>query len=197
MSLGATLSLLGLYNYDPTILDSSHLILPAAVNRATLLPDLLAEAAAFELLYPEPETLKLVLRSYSGHRVAFWERVAAAAALEYDPIENYDRREEWTDTGTGSSEQTGTSDMLHREAGYNANNLGTKPDLVDQTQDVGSSGQTASTEGSSAHAGRVHGNIGVTTSQQMLEQEIAVAAKLDVYDYIIRDIIKRICIPLY
>lgn len=197
MSLGATLSLLGLYNYDPAILDSSNLILPAGVNRAILLPDLLAEAAAFELLYPEPSTLKLVLRSYSGHRVTVWERIAAAAALEYDPIENYDRREEWTDTGTGSSEQSGNSDITHREAGYNANNQGTEPDLVDQYQDTGTSGQTASTKGSSTHTGRTHGNIGVTTSQQMLEQEVAIAAKLDVYDYIIRDIIKRICIPLY
>jgi len=197
MSLGATLSLLGLYNWDPSILDSSNLILPASVNRATLLPDLLAEAAAFELLYPEPDTLKAVLRSYSGHRVKVWERIAAAAALEYDPIENYDRREEWTDVGQGSSQQNGTSDMTHKEAGYNANNVGTAPDLVDQTKDSGSTGQTASTSGNSRHEGRVHGNIGVTTSQQMLEQEIAVAAKLDVYAYIIRDIIKRICIPLY
>ena len=197
MSLGATLSLLGLYNFDPSILDGTNLILPAGLDRAILLPDLLAEAAAFELLYPEPETLKLVIRCYSGHRVKVWERVAAAAALEYDPIENYDRREEWTDTGTGSSEQSGNSDMTHREAGYNVNNQGTEPDLVDQMQDSGTSGQTASTNGSSAHTGRVHGNIGVTTSQQMLEQEISVAAKLDVYDYIIRDIIKRICIPLY
>lgn len=197
MSLGATMSLLGLYSFDNSILSADNLKLPAAVRRNDLLPDLLAEAAAFELLYPEPETLKTILRSWSSHRLPVWERIARAAGLEYDPIENYDRKEEWTDSGSGSSSQENSGSLTHKEAGYNANNLGLKPDLVDQTQDSTSNSQTARSSGSSTHSGRVHGNIGVTTTQQMLEQEINIASRLDVYNYIIQDIIKRICIPLY
>lgn len=197
MSLGATMSLLGLYSFDNTILSADNLKLPASVRRSDLLPDLLAEAAAFELLYPEPETLKTVLRSWSVHRLPVWERIARAAGMEYNPIENYDRQESWTDSGSGSSSQSANGSQTHQEAGYNVNNLGTEPDLVDQTKEIVSNGQSASTTGSSTHSGRVHGNIGVTTTQQMLEQEINIAGRLDVYNYIIRDIIKRICIPLY
>jgi len=197
MSLGATMTLLGLYQYDNTILDSDNLILPATVRRADLLPDLLAEAAAFELLYPDPDVLKTVLRSWSAHRLPVWERIAKAAGMVYNPIENYDRMEEWTDSGSGKSEQKIDGSQTHQEAGYNVNNVGTTPDLVDQVKEIRKDGQTASTEGNSKHIGRVHGNIGVTTSQQMLDQEINIASRLDVHNYIIRDIIKRICIPLY
>lgn len=111
-----------------------------------------------------------------------WKRIYDASKLQYDPIENYDRREEWDDSGTaaGNSEQYA--------AGYNA---GASPDMVKQgSTDSGSSS-------SGHHEGRVHGNIGVTTSQQMLEQEITVAGKLDVYAYIIRDFKRRFCLPIY
>ena len=209
MSLGATMTLLGLYNYDPSILSAANLKLPAAVHRNDLLPDLLAQAAAFELLYPEPETLKMVLRSWTTHRLPVWERIAKAAALEYDPIENYDRREEWTDSGSGmesSSDTTGNSGSSQTDsysAGYNPNALGDPPGMVKQNQEnttgstSGSVSHSGNNSGTATHSGRVHGNIGVTTSQQMLEQEINIASRLDVYNYIIVDVISRICIPLY
>ena len=114
MSLGATMSLLGLYSFDNTILSADNLKLPTSVRRSDLLPDLLAEAASFELLYPEPETLKTVLRSWSVHRLPVWERIARAAGMEYNPIENYDRKEEWTDSGSGSSSQSANGSQTHQ-----------------------------------------------------------------------------------
>ena len=66
MSRGATLSLMGMYQFDNTILDS--FVLPAGIDRDILFPDLLAECAEFEILYPEPDTFKTVLLSWSNHR---------------------------------------------------------------------------------------------------------------------------------
>lgn len=43
----------------------------------------------------------------------------------------------------------------------------------------------------------IHGNIGVTTSQQMLESELMIAPKLNVFDYIIDSFKKRFCILVY
>lgn len=188
------MSLLGLYDFDSTILDAEHFLLPDSIDRDDILPDLLATAADFEILYPDPDAFKIIMKSWSSHKLPVWERIAAAAALEYNPIENYDRQETWTDTGTGSSSQQLQSEILHKEAGYNP---GIPPKMVDQTKDNRTDGQQASTTGSSTHTGRTHGNIGVTTSQQMLEQELAVAAKLDLYNIIINDVIHRFCIPLY
>ena len=43
----------------------------------------------------------------------------------------------------------------------------------------------------------IHGNIGVTTSQQMLEAEIAIAEKINMYDYITRDFKMHFCVLVY
>ena len=43
----------------------------------------------------------------------------------------------------------------------------------------------------------IAGNIGVTTSQQMLEQEIIVSAKLNVYNYIMNSFKDSFCLEVY
>lgn len=187
MSRGATLSILGLYQWDEHILDGMQL--PIGIDRDLLVPDLLSECAELEILYPNPDTFKTILAAWSGHRKPVWQRMVDASNLTYNPIENYDRMEDWTDTGTGQS----TGELKNYSAGYNPNNLGTPPGMVQQEQ----SNSTGNSTGSSTHKGRTHGNIGTTTSQMMLEQELAVADKLDIYNYIIRDFKNRFCIPLF
>lgn len=184
---GATMSILGLYRWDDTILND--LQLPTGMTHDILDPELLSECAELEILYPDPDVFKTVLAAWSAHRVFTWDRMYKAANMTYNPLENYDRNESWTDSGSGSS----TGQVDNYAAGYNPNTLGTPPGMVKQEQ----SNSSGSNSGFSNHSGRVHGNIGVTTSQQMLEQEIAVADKLDVYKFIIQDFKARFCIPLY
>ena len=45
--------------------------------------------------------------------------------------------------------------------------------------------------------GHVHGNIGVTTSQQMIESEIALWDKFNIYDFITQAFRKRFCLLIY
>ena len=47
------------------------------------------------------------------------------------------------------------------------------------------------------HTSRIHGNIGVTTSQQMIEQELEVTPKLNVTNYIIESFKNRFCLMVY
>ena len=47
------------------------------------------------------------------------------------------------------------------------------------------------------HENHTSGNIGVTTSQQMLEQELEISKKLNIYNYIIDSFQKRFCLLLY
>lgn len=187
MSRGATLSILGLYQWDDHILDNMQL--PTGIDRDLLVPDLLSECAELEILYPNPDTFKTILAAWSGHRKPVWQRMVDASNLTYNPIENYDRMEDWTDTGNGTS----GGEARNYVAGYNPNATGDPPGMVKQEQN----NSTASNFGTATHTGRTHGNIGVTTSQQMLEQELAVADKLDIYNVIIRDFKARFCIPLY
>ena len=98
----ATMSLLGLYNWDATILDG--LVVPNGIDRETVINNLLRECAELEIIYPQPDALKFFVSEWSRERLPVWEKLEATLKFEYDPISNYDRKEEWTDEGSGSSE---------------------------------------------------------------------------------------------
>ena len=44
---------------------------------------------------------------------------------------------------------------------------------------------------------RVHGNIGVTTSQQMIESELSLRAKYDIYKIIAREFEREFLVQIY
>ena len=101
-----TLSLLGLYNQDPEILDQDHLILPEGVDREVLLPMILSETAELEVIYPNPDTLKIVMAAWSTARSPSWERMLETLLEAYDPLYNYDRTETETGSNTGTDHVT-------------------------------------------------------------------------------------------
>lgn len=169
----ATMSLLGLYNWDNTILDG--LAVPKGVDRTALINNLLRECAELEILYPQPETLKFFVREWAKERLPVWEKLAATLRFEYDPISNYDRKEEWTDTSSGTSEAL--------TAGYNSADA-----------DVPEAKSSAS--GNAKRVGRAYGNIGVTTTQQMIEEERRVV-DFDMDHVIIQEFKKTFCLLIY
>lgn len=166
--MSATLSLLGLYQYDPSIFD--RLQLPEGVDRETLINNLLAETAEFEILYPNPEMLSYLIMQWSKKEVAVWERLYKTTAFEYDPISNYDRKEHWINTGNSTG----------KVAGFNSEDL------------VKANG--AETE--VVREGRAYGNIGTTTTQQMIEEERRVA-QFNIIDFIVDSFKQRFCLLIY
>ena len=164
----ATLSLLGMYQYNNKIFDG--LKLPKGVDRETLINNLLAETAEFEILYTEPEFLAHMIDTWSTKELAVWEKLERTLHYEYDPLSNYDRNEETTDN----------SESLGKVAGYNAADL------------VNSSGASADNK----RVSRIWGNIGVTTSQQMIEEERRVS-EFNIQNYIIDSFKRRFCLLIY
>ena len=100
MPVTASLTLWGMYQYDPTIL--SGLQLPDGMDADTVTDNLLLETAALELLYPDPNFLKKAITIWSAERIDVWQKLYNTTVLEYDPIENYDRKEESLETAAGS-----------------------------------------------------------------------------------------------
>lgn len=177
----ATMSLLGLYNYDNSILDG--LTVPDGVDKGALINNLLRECAELEILYPQPSALKFFIGEWSKERLPVWTRLEATLHYDYDPISNYDRREEWTDESSGSTE--GTSE--NQTAGYNSAGA-----------DVPESKNTASSSasGKNKRVGRAHGNIGVTTTQKMIEAERKVS-EFDIDHIIINEFKNTFCLLIY
>ena len=104
--------------------------------------------------------------------------VSAYDSSTYQPAEKTTTDLDGTDTTT----YTGTDTTTHS---------GTIKDEYGE----GSSG--SETENSkNVHSGRLHGNIGVTTSQQMLEAELDIA-RWNIYEHITDIFLSEFIIPIY
>lgn len=101
----AWLSLRGLYEWDPTVLDS--LQLPAGVDRDMLVPQLLIDSQDLEVLFPDPASMKYAVRVWSTSRLKIWTELYKSTTFEYNPIYNYDRTE--TETIDRTREGNGTN----------------------------------------------------------------------------------------
>lgn len=106
MGRAVNLSPLGLYNWDSTIFDLMQI--PSELNRDTLIDNLLAETAELEVLYPNPVVFKNLVGIWSAKQIDIWRRLYATTQYEYNPIENYNRYETGSDSGTGSTTHSGT-----------------------------------------------------------------------------------------
>lgn len=221
---GAMLSALALYNNDNTLFENFRL--PAGLDRDTVINNLLMETAEFEVLYPDGDFFKQAIGTWSDKQLPIWEKLYNTLLLEYNPLENYDRLENWTDNAEGSNynrtESTGTQNGQTTEnnksdstgnstmtvAGFNSNDWGNREKTdtsgeVTEDNSVSSEMQhedEATSQGNNTHeavhSGRVHGNIGVTTSQQMLEAEREVV-QFNIIDHIINDFKNRFCLLIY
>jgi len=240
MSMGATVSVLGLYNYNPDLFE--NMVFPADFSdddKQTTIENILLECAELELLFPGYESLHDAIGIWSKMHLKVWERIFNVSELEYNPIENYNRLEmetvgedrsishsgndvntsSGTDTETinstaaavhsGTDTQTNkitaydsngllthdTSDLQHGESVTDTNN-GTAATAYGKTETM-QHGLVIDNEGTITRENHTTGNIGVTTSQQMIEQELEITAKLNVIEMIVNSFKNRFCLLVY
>lgn len=198
---------------DPTILDG--MTIPTGLDLDTLKNNIILECAELEVLYSAPSFFRWAVDAWSLKESPTWEKMYNALQIEYNPLENYDRIEDWTETGkqdtnktvknktTVSGSNTDKGDMRHFVTGYNSNsevlqsrdnNDNTNTNKSDATGD-GAETETASRN--DTRKGRIHGNIGVTTSQQMLKAEFDLAPEINMYNIITDSFKKRFCLLIY
>ena len=256
MSMGATISILGLWNNDNSIFDL--LQLPegfTADDRETVTDSILTECAELEILYPAPSVMKNCIGIWSRKELPTWQRIYNASLLEYNPIENYRRDEtetiadarkeehSGTDTNTASGSDTnrasgsdsttgnssstttdgGTDVTKNDVTGYDSNAMvpsnqqtiehGMTQSVYENASNSTTYGRTDTVthgridsyqhgekiehSGGTTRTNLAFGNIGVTTSQQMLTQEIEIAKIINVIPMIVDSFKNRFCIMVY
>lgn len=199
----ATMSILGLYRYDDSIFDT--LETPFDDN-ADLINAILLECAELEILYPDSDFMKWAIGAWSKVENVTWKKIYATESLEYNPIENYDRFEEISDTFQGSEKDTGGGDTttqgsstVNRQVFAFDDNI-SQPQYIDQLHPNENTNNTynsdRNTNNTNTRVAHIHGNIGVTTAQQMIEAERDLA-KSTTIKYIIGEFKKRFCILVY
>ena len=138
-----------------------------------------------------------------------WKKIHDALMTEYNPLENYSMEEIRTpDLTTDETQNEKTDITVERETeasnsykGFNA----TEPALINKTE----GDETTTTTGAKAdnevskkieqtgtETKTRSGNIGVTTSQQMLESEFKVR-QYDFYKSVYADIDSVLCLSIY
>ena len=256
MSMGATMSILGLWNNDHSIFDL--LQLPegfTADDRETVTDSILTECAELEILYPAPSVMKNCIGIWSRKELPTWQRIYNASLLEYNPIENYRRDEtetiadarkeehSGTDTNTASGSDTnrasgsdsttgnssstttdgGTDVTKNDVTGYDSNAMvpsnqqtiehGMTQGVTENASNSTTYGRTDTVthgridsyqhgekiehSGGTTRTNLAFGNIGVTTSQQMLTQEIDIAKIINVIPMIVDSFKNRFCLLVY
>lgn len=212
----ATLSIRGLQEWNPEIWNNFNV--PEGLSKQTAIDSIIMEAAELELLYPDWNVMQKLLGTWSARRNSIWAKLYATTQLEYNPIENYDRKEDWKDTDSrseeGSSTVSGnsTSSTTSSDESTTVNSVqgydGTDWANHDKAEVNGSASVASSTgtsqngnttgkmDSENVRTGRAHGNIGVTTTQAMIHEERDVV-NFDVYDVIVSDFIDTFCVGVW
>lgn len=101
-----------------------------------------------------------------------------------------------TESVVGYNETAWTNKDKHETAGgLNSSVNGT--DNLTTADSENRTDQAADTHtGTIQHTSRIHGNIGVTTAQQMIEAELELR-KMDIYNLIVKEFIKMFCLGVY
>ena len=208
----AKFTLIGCYQFFNNAGDDlfKELDLPEGLNKDTLSNNILLKGGEFEVQNSNPFFIQSAIKLWSNVYHDTFQRWVDALAIDYAPLENYDRHEDWNDVtdqdGTGSSNSTGTLDTS-----INSNTETTKSaydsstyqpyDNVHTTETLDSDSTDRTTTSMTndvdfQHTGRIHGNIGVTTSQQMLQAELDLGY-WNIYERITDLFLREFVIPIY
>lgn len=224
----ATLSILGLYQREPTLFD--ELELPGSMNKDVLIDNILYEAAPLEAYYPDPNFMKFMIGRWSFMNQSVWQKLYDTTVLEYNPVFNYDRTEEWseneqmldkrtltgtemetsTDNSSGEIKSSGTVKSELNVSGYNESSyvpreqtIETPDTLTSNTSETDrivsidkNDTENMDRKRDNIRTGRAFGNIGVTTTQQMIQQERE-SVLFNMYKVITDSFIERFCLMIY
>lgn len=203
----AKVTLIGLENFlnanNMSIFDS--MTLPEKVDKVIVENSILMDLGEFEPLWGDPFFFRNMVGIWSKKWYFTFNKWSDALAIDYNPLENYDRVEEWTDEEKetsllkgeikGSVIDDGTNQLdvsAYNDIGFEPSNKTT----LNTSSNTNSKSDSSNTqERKNIKSGRAHGNIGVTTSQQMLQSELDIA-KFSIYQHIVDMFAKEFCLLL-
>lgn len=220
----ATTGLLDLLYFDDTVMD--NFTVPEGIDRQLALDTIYQRCGLTPLYHPDPAWLKFYVGRWCSKNAKTWDELYKTTVQEYNPIYNYDRTEETTDTRSGtrslsedtssntkqngdtsvtdtssdSSEHTISADNSDSyEPGYKDVSSRQDSQASESSNRVDVTGDRAVDETTGetySHKLRAYGNIGVTTTQEMLEAQRTVV-RYNVYNEIADSFKEEFCLYIY
>lgn len=197
----AKITLMGMYGYFDNMGDDLFklLVLPEGMDKDVFTDTLFLDYGERAVLYSNPDLFQRMIGAWSGKWALELSRIAKTLTEDYEPLWNIDRYEDVTDTtaDTASEDITGSlsatngttnaQTIENTTSAYNSSQY--EPDNKSQVN--GSGSETISqTSGSNKdnefnrdfeHTGHYYGNGGVTMSQQMVEAEMKLRERYNLY----------------
>ena len=175
------MTLYGMYQYDPTLFDG--VTLPDGMDKTLMINQIIRQSGDLFPYYQVPPQVKTAITEWFARRKGNFAKLWQGFTAEYNPIENYDRQEDSTETpnithtlsNSGQDASTNEADVQ----GYNGTDY--VPNSRTKSSGTSSTNGTDTESGTRTYTSRIHGNIGVTTSAQMLEGELALRKSMDIY----------------
>lgn len=195
--MAAKLSALGLYRWNPHLFDD--MVLPEGLEKNEVIHAILEETAELEILFSDPDYLQESIGHWSAARLQSWEKMQAAITAEYNPIWNKDGTiidqmiygEDKVTGVTGARDQTNT----HSVSGFNVTTF------QNADQDHATSVQATDTNTRQTHTDTrtitEQGNIGVTKSQEMVNDEMMLRIRWNMISVIVSDFKNKYCLMVY
>lgn len=180
------LTLTGMNNYGEMINDDlfSDLVLPEALDKDVVVNAILTTCSSLPVAYPDYSFLKNQIKYWSKRKKPIFDKWVWLLSQEYNPLYNYDRTEEYSDSEVVNNSANKTDNTItsfnssatntDKATSYESNTL------RDTSQNIGIGSNNGNTNTSSSedsdtnriltHKARLFGNIGITTSTQMLSE---------------------------
>lgn len=186
----ATISIIGLYNWDPTLFDL--MVMPSYTNaedetftldRDTMIDSILIELGEMETLFPDSEKMKEIIGIWSKRREPSWSRMYRVLIEDYDPFVNIKRDE--------VREIVQNRDLKGTYKGK-VNGWNSTSPVDKDSADTTDSGQIKTTE----HY-HLEGDSAITDAQDVMKKEIEVRKSYNMYDIIIEEFKRRFCLMVY
>ena len=220
----AMLSILALYNWDNTLFNDLNA--PEGMDKNNIIDNILFECAELSLLYTDPAFMKRAIKQWSDKEQNVWAKLFATENFDYNPIWNVDGTVTETETidrdrtndinrssSSGETARDVTSDDTDQTTtdsvtGYNSTSwqdhtksvIDSDRDITtDSTRNISGTDNVDEAENEDVERNletRRTGNIGVTTTQQMIREERDVAL-FNTIDFITNSFKKRFCVMVY
>lgn len=112
----AKLTTIGMYQYDPTLF--SDLTFPAGIDKDLAVCQILNRSGEFEVLYPNPDFFKQMITFWGKKHYRTFDKWIYALGIDFEPLYNYDRFEEFVDEklGTSATSNDRTSNTARNES---------------------------------------------------------------------------------
>lgn len=177
-----TISIRGMYEFNSALFDKFQV--PEQIDKQDVIDSIILECAELPVIYTNWDILQGAIGLLSKRRIHSWERMATALFEDYNPLHNFDRYEDSSDDESINSSGNATS--VNSVNGYNG----------DAEHDRQKTDGKSETKRGNKHNAHLYGNVGVTTSAEMLDGELKIR-KQDLISIIVREFKENFCIMVY